>query len=72
MLGYKFPTICPILCYVKKTKQKFADRNKLLATLTPFMNQLAKGIDFYGLKIFGVTTAILGDLPGRCEFSTID
>ncbi len=64
----QFPVVCPLLVYDKRTKNAAQDESAMLKPLTKPFQELLQGIDVDGFRIFGIVTAILGDLPGRCEF----
>lgn len=67
--GPTFPAILPLLCYNKRSKSSLQN-NSLLHEITPFMLELANGIDVGEYRVFGYIGGVLGDLPGRTEFGT--
>jgi hypothetical protein len=56
-----------LIIFNKKTKKEQDNPSLFLNCFTESFQELAKGVDIGEYRLFAYTSAVLGDLPGRCE-----
>jgi hypothetical protein len=59
-------SIAPLIVYNKNSKTEM-NPNTILSLFTNGFVNLSRGIDIGNIRVFGYLSAVLGDMPGRCE-----